>query len=157
MQTATIKESPIDWIKKELAKVEATIKTDVEKAVQTVRSDIADYIDKNAQPLADKVTLLLEEAGSNVEAEIGKISDMVRQDVDTAVSTVVADVCKALGIDPDTAKKVETEVQAKIDNAIAGTTNKIEKALQNIVDGVAQKTDTSIAAILHDLAKKIRG
>lgn len=157
MHTATINESPIDWIKKELEKVEATVKADVEKAVQTVRSDIADYIDKNAQSLADKAKALIEQAGSSVEAEITKISDMVRQDVDSAVTTVVADVCNLLGIDPDTAQKVETEIQAKIDNAMTGATTKIEAALKKFVDGEGQKVDTSIATILHDLAKKIRG
>lgn len=158
MQACKTDSSPIiNWLEEKLKEIATTVEQDAEKAIKNVRGQIADYIDKNAQVLADKVKDAIEKAGGSIEAEIGKIGTMIGTDIDQAIQTTVTDVCKFLGIDSATAQKIESEIQAEVDTKVSTAVTKIENNLKNFVDHGAAKIDTDIANALHDLASKIRG
>ena len=90
MQACKTDSSPIiNWLEEKLKEIATTVEQDAEKAIKNVRGQIADYIDKNAQVLADKVKDAIEKAGGSIEAEIGKIGTMIGTDIDQAIQTTV--------------------------------------------------------------------
>ena len=150
----------IDWIKAEAAKVEQTVEADVKKEIGTIRGQIADYIEQNAQGLADKVKAFIEKAGSAVEGEITKVEGMIQTDLDTAIQTLTPKIEAALeklGLDKDTADKVIAEVQGHIDTGLTKGLSDLTKMIQNATDKESSAVDGKIVSFLHDLAEKIRG
>lgn len=150
----------IDWIKAEAEKVEQTVKADVEKEIGTIRGQIADYIEQNAQGLADKVKAFIEKAGAAVEGEITKVEGMIQTDLDTAIQTLTPKLEAALenlGLDKDTADKVIAEVKGHIDTGLTKGLSDLTKVIQNATDKESSAVDAKIVSFLHDLAEKIRG
>jgi phage-related tail protein len=146
----------INWIEQKIEQIAQTVEKDAKEAAKSSLLEVADYLNKHEQIIADKVKAAIEQAGGPIEAEIAKIGAMIGTDIDQAIQVSVADVCKFLGIDPTTAQKIESEIQSEVDSKVSKVVTNIENGLKNFVDHAATKIDSVIFSHLQHLEKDLR-